>query len=714
MNKKWIQVGYGIGMTLILTGILYFFASNWQGFERHTKLFLSGGITLLFYVSVFLFSTYFRHQKFFIRTLWIAASISFGLSLALIGQLYNSHADHYLLFLVWLIPTLSLSIFIRHQSFYILSYSLFHLSVYFYFFSSSSFGVVGKESLFFLYGIIGVINLGLFYCFKRKWMVSSVLMYVSLTFSHLLFILMTISDTFGLWGLIGNIGYLFLFVSQFYFYYKKEHHIKILSLLSVLAALFLLLKGIELVDEFFALGFLFLLLFIVSLLLFGGIKLTNLLKKHNGHSRLKHMMIASITFLCSILLTIAIIGIISLIMGDIAYFILFLFAIAFLLIPAFLYDGWNSTLRFTLITTGYLIAVCATVFDSSYLLYYLVLFAVLLFGYFKLSSSGMKVLQYMLFNGLLVMFLFTHVTDKEKIVIGILGIINALISSKSFSYRPRSIQQTSFVLFMSSFFIMTRFDFNSLVYLLIINVMFFFTLFTLLFIESKKKRKTEFWSSIGFGMMYLCALYYDYAWNLFNKSFVFMIVGILLFIVSFYFDEHKKQTKQPLFTRKNTVILFVVFLQFGIIGTQIGRNEHLLQTGTKINLSLMPVDPRSLMQGDYVQLNYEISRIDELQYHEFKPKEHIKVVLRANEKGIYEYSGYYFAKDHWNKSYKKEPGDVIINGKSDGWKSVSYGIEHYFIPEKTGQEIERKTKYATVRVSKNGNAIIISLSPRLE
>jgi len=712
MNKKSIHVGYGLAISLILTGIFYFFSSNWQGFERPTKLILSGSITLFFYLCIFVFSTYFHHQKFFIRTLWIAASISFGLSLALVGQLYNSHADHYLLFLVWLLPTLLLSIFIRHQSFYILSYVLFHLSIYFYFFSPSS-GFVEKESLFILYGTIGLINLGLFYVFKRNWIVSSTLMYISLGFSHLLFVLMTISDTFGVWGVIANIGYLSLFVSEFYFYYKKEYHIKILSLLSVFAAFFLLIKGIELVDKFFALGFLFLLLFIVSLLLFGGIKLINLLKKHNGHSPLKHVIIASITFLCSILLTIAIIGIISLIMGDIAYFVLFLFAIAFLLIPAFLYDGWNNTLRFTLVTTGYLIAICATVFDSSYLLYYLVLFAVLLFGYFKLPSSGMKVLQYVLFNGILIMFLFTHVTDKEKIVIGILGVINAVISSKSFSYRPRSIQQTSFLLFMSSFFIMTRFDSDSLVYLLMINVMFFFTLLTLLFIESKKKRKTEFWGSIGFGMIYLCALYYDYVWNLFNKSFVFMIVGILLFIVSFYYDEHKKQTKKHLFTRKGISILFIVCLQFGIIGTQIGTNEHLLQTGTKINLSLMPVDPRSLMQGDYVQLHYQISRIDDLQYHEFKRNELIKVVLRPQD-GIYEYSGYYFAKGKWNKPYKHQSNDVIINGKSDGWTSVSYGIEHYFIPEKTGQEIEEKAKFATVRVSKNGNAIISSLLPHFK
>ena len=40
---------------------------------------------------------------------------------------------------------------------------------------------------------------------------------------------------------------------------------------------------------------------------------------------------------------------------------------------------------------------------------------------------------------------------------------------------------------------------------------------------------------------------------------------------------------------------------------QIGKSEYLLSHGKLIKLQLQPLDPRSLIQGDYVRLRYLIS-----------------------------------------------------------------------------------------------------------
>jgi len=37
---------------------------------------------------------------------------------------------------------------------------------------------------------------------------------------------------------------------------------------------------------------------------------------------------------------------------------------------------------------------------------------------------------------------------------------------------------------------------------------------------------------------------------------------------------------------------------------------------------------------------------------------------------------------------------------------IQYGIEHYFIPEGTGSKVESEARFATVRVGKNGDAIV--------
>ncbi|WP_293650426.1 GDYXXLXY domain-containing protein, partial [Thiolapillus sp.] len=45
-----------------------------------------------------------------------------------------------------------------------------------------------------------------------------------------------------------------------------------------------------------------------------------------------------------------------------------------------------------------------------------------------------------------------------------------------------------------------------------------------------------------------------------------------------------------------------------VINIGIYHKERLLAEGTPLLLKLAPMDPRSLMQGDYMALNYQISR----------------------------------------------------------------------------------------------------------
>lgn len=54
------------------------------------------------------------------------------------------------------------------------------------------------------------------------------------------------------------------------------------------------------------------------------------------------------------------------------------------------------------------------------------------------------------------------------------------------------------------------------------------------------------------------------------------------------------------------VAAFGAVLVVGFAQYQIRQYENILVNGTKVILRLAPVDPRSLMQGDYMQLNYAI------------------------------------------------------------------------------------------------------------
>lgn len=55
-------------------------------------------------------------------------------------------------------------------------------------------------------------------------------------------------------------------------------------------------------------------------------------------------------------------------------------------------------------------------------------------------------------------------------------------------------------------------------------------------------------------------------------------------------------------------VLFLVagMLVFGVINAGIYKNETIKKEGERVFLKLAPVDPRSLMQGDYMRLRYEV------------------------------------------------------------------------------------------------------------
>lgn len=109
-------------------------------------------------------------------------------------------------------------------------------------------------------------------------------------------------------------------------------------------------------------------------------------------------------------------------------------------------------------------------------------------------------------------------------------------------------------------------------------------------------------------------------------------------------------------------------LLLGIVQT---RNAWLSE-GTKVLLRTVPVDPRSLFRGDYVRLNYEISRIDIDAMEadgDFIKGEDIYVVLKEGAFGVYEPAsiwhvspgeGKLFIKGRVGRKDPMHPKDIIV------------------------------------------------------
>ena len=160
--------------------------------------------------------------------------------------------------------------------------------------------------------------------------------------------------------------------------------------------------------------------------------------------------------------------------------------------------------------------------------------------------------------------------------------------------------------------------------------------------------------------------------------------------------------------KKLTIIICIVWtviVSFGVI-----KNEYILITGRKVLLKTAPVDPRDLLMGDYVILNYEISQLPKkYEYLEELPNKEVFVVLKTDKDDI--------ATIDRIQTVEEPRGSLYLKGKIAKcntivplWKTgtcINYGIESYYVKEHTGKDLEKNLRdgaLVKVSIDRHGNA----------
>ena len=142
----------------------------------------------------------------------------------------------------------------------------------------------------------------------------------------------------------------------------------------------------------------------------------------------------------------------------------------------------------------------------------------------------------------------------------------------------------------------------------------------------------------------------------------------------------------------------IVAAQLAFLIGFIGVREVALRTGTEVVLQTVPVDPRSLLQGDYAILDYEIARLPDWM-DGFSEGRTVYVVLQE-ERDVWTSSSY-------TEERSRVAGEVFIKGRIDRIGHADFGIGTYFVPEGTGRIVERAQDVkVVVSVDEDGNAVI--------
>lgn len=141
------------------------------------------------------------------------------------------------------------------------------------------------------------------------------------------------------------------------------------------------------------------------------------------------------------------------------------------------------------------------------------------------------------------------------------------------------------------------------------------------------------------------------------------------------------------------LIFLMVYFNYSII-----KKEKMIVGGQLILLELAPVDPRSLMQGDYMTLSYKISQ----DIHTDSISKRGYCVVRIDSSGIAQRVRFQNGKTPLNQN------EHLINYTSPSEWRINIGAESFFFQEGMASKYDN-AKYGGVKIDNNGNSLLIGL-----
>ena len=136
-----------------------------------------------------------------------------------------------------------------------------------------------------------------------------------------------------------------------------------------------------------------------------------------------------------------------------------------------------------------------------------------------------------------------------------------------------------------------------------------------------------------------------------------------------------------------------------LVNQSILKKEDTIRNGAVILLPLAPVDPRSLMQGDYMRLNYKLSIVRSVEESAGLVQDGILAVSMEKQIAV---------SDRRIQSLSElRKGELPLRFRQRG-RVLKFGAESFFFQEGTGEEYTN-AKFGKLRVDSDGNPILVAL-----
>ena len=150
---------------------------------------------------------------------------------------------------------------------------------------------------------------------------------------------------------------------------------------------------------------------------------------------------------------------------------------------------------------------------------------------------------------------------------------------------------------------------------------------------------------------------------------------------------------------RNFILLLTAAVLLVLVSYSIWQREALISSGRTVLLELAPVDPRSLMQGDYMALRFKVAN-EAFPFDKIKGLKDGRIVLAVDSSNVATFRR--FADNAQPAADEAFIRYRIRNGQA------KFATNAFFFQEKQG-EYYREAKYGEFRLSPDGEAILVAL-----
>ncbi len=149
---------------------------------------------------------------------------------------------------------------------------------------------------------------------------------------------------------------------------------------------------------------------------------------------------------------------------------------------------------------------------------------------------------------------------------------------------------------------------------------------------------------------------------------------------------------------RTVIMIFLTFIILGIFGYTVYENETLKNNGKTVLLELRPIDPRSLIQGDFMILGFAIERVKKIPHKKHKGY----LVIASDPDGVAQFRRFYkpdekLAPDEYKIRYIRKWSRINIKPNS-------------FLFQEGHREHYEKAKYGIFKFDNNQNYLLVGLA----